>query len=116
MELISESLFRRMCADCVWIPGKLPGDWSLKNLVFENGKEADFSSNGFPIGNGRYYFGGGDPQFVIESLPKNTGKLYIEIEVMKESEAQEAFWMSFSRISAEKGQRDSETKTIRFLK
>ena len=56
----------------------------------------------FTSGNGRYYFGGGDPQFVIESLPKNTGKLYIEIEVMKESEAQEAFWMSFSRISAEK--------------
>ena len=83
-------------------PGEAAGGLVLKKLVFENGKEADFSSNGFPIGNGRYYFGGGDPQFVIESLPKNTGKLYIEIEVMKESEAQEAFWMSFSRISAEK--------------
>jgi len=83
-------------------PGEAAGGLVLKKLVFENGKEADFSSNGFPIGKGRYYFGGGDPQFVIESLPKNTGKLYIEIEVMKESEAQEAFWMSFSRISAEK--------------
>ena len=33
MELISESLFRRMCADCVWIPGKLPGDWFLKTCI-----------------------------------------------------------------------------------
>lgn len=95
-------------------PGEAAGGLVLKKLVFENGKEADFSSNGFPIGNGRYYFGGGDPQFVIESLPKNTGKLYIEIEVMKESEAPGGVLDEFFTDLSRKRQRDSETKTSDF--
>ena len=85
-------------------PGEAAGGLILKKLTFENGKEAVFTSNGFPMGADRYYFGGGDPQFVLENLPENAGKLHIEIEVMKETEAQDAFWKSFSRIASEKDQ------------
>ena len=42
--------------------------------------------------------------FTLENLPENAGKLHIEIEVMKETEAQDAFWKSFSRIASEKDQ------------
>ena len=83
-------------------PGEVPGGFKICRIRWRDLGKAAFHTNGFALGDHCYYFGGGDPQFVIESLPKNTGKLYIEIEVMKESEAQEAFWMSFSRISAEK--------------
>lgn len=85
-------------------PGEAAGGLILKKLTFENGKAAVFTSNGFPMGEGRYYFGGGDPQFVIDSIPENAGKLHVEIEVMKETEAQDAFWKSFSKISSEKDQ------------
>lgn len=93
-----------MYTDCDSIPGEAAGGLILKKLTFENGKAAVFTSNGFPMGEGRYYFGGGDPQFVIDSIPENAGKLHVEIEVMKETEAQDAFWKSFSKISSEKDQ------------
>ena len=37
------------------------------------------------MGDGRYYFGAGDPQFIIEHVQGKT--LDIEIEVLKEQEA-----------------------------
>ena len=45
-----------------------------------------------------------NPDEDLENLPENAGKLHIEIEVMKETEAQDAFWKSFSRIASEKDQ------------
>ena len=77
---------------------------------YENGRPADFSSNGFPIGDGMYYFGAGDPQFILENIPDGVRKLQIEIEIMREQDAREAFWKGFSRISAEK---DTEIRTLK---
>ena len=42
------------------------------------------------------------PQFILEKIPAGARKLQIEIEIMKEPEAEEAFWRSLSRVSAEK--------------
>ena len=82
-------------------PGEAAGGLILKKLAFGDGSPAEYRTNGFPLGEGAYYFGGGDPQFVIEKLDGQK-TLFIEVEVMKEQEAQEAFWTSFSRVSAQK--------------
>lgn len=97
---------RRMRLD----PGEAEGGLVLKKLRYENGRPADFSSNGFPIGDGIYYFGAGDPQFILENIPDGVRKLQIEIEIMREQDAREAFWKGFSRISAEK---DAEIRTLK---
>ena len=57
-----------------------------------------------------YYFGAGDPQFILENIPDGVRKLQMEIEIMKEQDAREAFWKGFSRISAEK---DTEIRTLK---
>lgn len=54
------------------------------------------------MGDGRYYFGAGDPQFIIEHVQGKT--LDIEIEVLKEQEAREEFWQKFSQVSSQKEQ------------
>lgn len=89
-------------------PGEAAGGLILKSLSFEDGIKADFTTNGFPTGDGGYYFGGGDPQFVIGNV---TGKkvLRIEIEIMKEQDAEAVFWKSFSRVSAEQ---DAEIRRL----
>lgn len=85
-------------------PGEASGGLILKTLEFEDGTRAAFSTNGFPLEDGKYYFGGGDPQFILERNVENHTGLRVEIEVMKETEAGEEFWKSFSRISAAKDQ------------
>lgn len=82
-------------------PGEAEGGLMVKRLVFEDGEAAAFSTNGFPIGENAWYFGAGDPQLVISNL-RGKKKLQIEIEIMKEKEAREAFWQSFSTASAQK--------------
>lgn len=83
-------------------PGEAAGGLVLKKLCYENGGKASFISNGFPLGRGEYYFGAGDPQFILEKIPTGVKKLQAEIEIMKEPEAREAFWKGFSRVSSEK--------------
>lgn len=83
-------------------PGEAIGGLVLKKLCYENGAEAAYVSNGFPLGRGEYYFGAGDPQFILEDIPAGKRKIQIEIEIMKEQEARDAFWKGFSRVSAEK--------------
>lgn len=97
---------RRMRLD----PGEAAGGLILKKLCYENGGRVSFATNGFPLGMGEYYFGAGDPQFILEEIPDRAGKIRIEIEVMKEQEAQAAFWKNFSRVSAEK---DAEIKSLK---
>ena len=84
-------------------PGEAAGGLILKELSLD-GKKADFVTNGFPLGGGRYYFGSGDPQFILNQLSGSTQVLQIEIEVMKEMEAREEFWKVFSQVSQEKDQ------------
>ena len=84
-------------------PGEAAGGLILKGLSLD-GKKADFVTNGFPLGGGRYYFGSGDPQFILNQLSGSTQVLQIEIEVMKEMEAREEFWKVFSQVSQEKDQ------------
>ena len=84
-------------------PGEAAGGLILKGLSLD-GKKADFVTNGFPLGGGRYYFGSGDPQFILNQLSGSTQVLQIEIEVMKEIEAREEFWKVFSQVSQEKDQ------------
>lgn len=83
-------------------PGEAAGGLAVRKFCYENGREAVFTTNGFPLGKGEYYFGGGDPQFILEKLPAGMRKLQVEIEIMKEPEAGEAFWKGLSRVSAEK--------------
>ena len=84
-------------------PGEAAGGLLLKGLSL-NGKKVDFVTNGFPLGDGRYYFGSGDPQFILNQLSGSAQVLRIEIEIMKETEAREEFWKVFSQVSQEKDQ------------
>ena len=90
-------------------PGEVAGGLILRKLVFENDIKADFTTNGFPVGADSYYFGGGDPQFVIGNISEEK-RLRIEIEIMKAQDAGEKFWKSFGLVSAEK---DEEIRRLK---
>ncbi|MBU5481066.1 methyltransferase [Blautia sp. MSJ-19] len=85
-------------------PGEAVGGLELKTLTLDDGKKLSFSTNGFPLGAGQYYFGAGDPQFIVEDLPKKGQAVRLEVYVMKAQDAQEKFWKAFASASAQKDQ------------
>lgn len=91
-------------------PGEAAGGLMLRRLCYEDGSRAVYSSNGFPMGGRSYYFGAGDPQFILEKIPSGKKRLSIELEVLKEQEAGETFWKCFSRVSSEK---DAEIRRLK---
>ena len=91
-------------------PGEAAGGLFLKNLSLENEKKIPFTTNGFPIAKHKYYFGAGDPQFIISDIPQGEHTLRFEIEVIREQEARDRFWREFSRVSA---QRDQEIQHLK---
>lgn len=91
-------------------PGEAAGGLILKKLSFDNGKKVVFNTNGFQMGGNHYYFGGGDPQFIIQEIPKDVCAVEMKLEVMKDQDAQSEFWNSFSGISAQKDQEIQQLK------
>ena len=111
------------CSDCLRISFTVESAFSipvlrleaagglfLKNLSLENEKKIPFTTNGFPIAKHKYYFGAGDPQFIISDIPQGEHTLRFEIEVIREQEARDRFWKEFSRVSA---QRDQEIQHLK---
>ena len=82
-------------------PGEAVCGLALHRLAFGE-KAAIFHTNGFDLGDGRYYFGAGDPQFIIEDIQGEN--LNIEIEILNEQETREEFWHKVSQTFSEKDQ------------
>ncbi|MDO5797998.1 MAG: methyltransferase [Eubacteriales bacterium] len=82
-------------------PGEAAGGLALRRLTVDE-KQAVFHTNGFDMGEDKYYFGAGDPQFILDDIQGKN--LDIEIEVLKEQEAREEFWQRFSQISSQREQ------------
>ena len=82
-------------------PGEAAGGLALRRLTVDE-KQVVFHTNGFDMGEDKYYFGAGDPQFILDDIQGKN--LDIEIEVLKEQEAREEFWQRFSQISSQREQ------------
>ena len=84
-------------------PGESAGGLRVRCLRFKGQERAGFTTNGFPLGEGRYYFGGGRPSVDFgERIPEDAEALSIELEILKEQEAREEFWQKFAQVSGEK--------------
>lgn len=93
-------------------PGEVAGGLRVRRLRWGNQEKAGFTSNGFPLGEGRYYFGGGDPQLILEKVPEDAGTLFVEIEILKEKDAREEFWRKFGQVSMEKDAQIRQLKKV----
>lgn len=91
-------------------PGEAAGGLCIKTLKFDGKQQAAFTTNGFPLGDGRYYFGAGDPQLILSQIPEGAKSLTVEIEVLKEQEVQPEFWQKLSEVSEQK---DAEIQQLR---
>ncbi len=73
-------------------------------------EKAAFHTNGFALGDHCYYFGGGDPQIILENVPREAEILTLELEALKEQEAVKEFWSRFAREENEKNAQIQDLK------
>lgn len=83
-------------------PGEAKGAFRVRNMSWKNAKDASFVTNGFRLSKERYYFGGGDPQLILEKIPQEGGTLVLELEVLDEQKARKEFWSKFAQTEREK--------------
>ena len=77
-------------------PGEAPGGFRIVSLTWDDGSPADFMTNGYPLGDQRYYFGSGDPQILLYRIPGQAASLTLVLEQMQEPFGEELFWKRFA--------------------
>lgn len=92
---------RRMRLD----PGEVPGGFRIVKLRWRDLGRASFRTNGFQLDGNSYYFGGGDPQIILENVPHAAEVLTLELENLREQEAVAEFWRQFAAVDGEKNAR-----------
>lgn len=97
---------RRMRLD----PGEVPGGFKICRIRWRDLGKAAFHTNGFALGDHCYYFGGGDPQIILENVPREAEILTLELEALKEQEAVKEFWSRFAREENEKNAQIQDLK------
>ena len=78
-------------------PGELRSGMHVIKMCWENGTPARFFTEGSSLGRNSYYFGGGDPQFIIDESPEKAGRLEVEIEFLDEKKSGQKFWERYQK-------------------
>ena len=91
-------------------PGEVPGGFKICRIRWRDLGRASFHTNGFALGDNRYYFGGGDPQIILENVPREAEILTLELEALKEQEAVKEFWGRFAQEENEKNAQIQDLK------
>ena len=53
-------------------------------------------TEGYEIASGEFYFGGDDPQIIIDSVPENQKTIEIEMEILDKKTAERKFWKAYT--------------------
>ena len=77
-------------------PGELSKGLKICKLNWGDGNSVEFLTEGYEIASGEFYFGGDDPQIIIDSVPENQKTIEIEMEILDKKTAERKFWKAYT--------------------
>ena len=77
-------------------PGELSKGLKICKLNWGDGNSVEFLTEGYEIARGEFYFGGDDPQIIIDSVPENQKTIEIEMEILDKKTAERKFWKDYT--------------------
>ena len=77
-------------------PGELSKGLKIYKLNWGDGNSVEFLTEGYEIASGEFYFGGDDPQIIIDSVPENQKTIEIEMEILDKKTAERKFWKAYT--------------------
>ena len=76
-------------------PGELRSGLHICRMSWSDGTPVKFFTEGCSLGGDTYYFGGEDPQIIIEEIPENAEFIEIDLEFTDEKKAGQKFWQKY---------------------
>ncbi len=77
-------------------PGEKAKGLRIENLTWEDGTSVAFYTDGCEVELGEFYFGGDDPQIIVDSVPENKKSIKIEMKILDEKETERKFWKIYT--------------------
>lgn len=87
-------------------PGEVRTGVLVQKMMWENGQQVKYRAEGCSLDSQTIYFGGMDPQILIDEVPSDAGRLMIEMKLVDEQKTSQRFWDSY----LEREHRMSETQ------
>ena len=76
-------------------PGELRSGLHIRRMSWSDGTPVKFFTEGCSLGGDTYYFGGEDPQIIIEEIPEKAEFIEIDLEFTDEKKAGQKFWQKY---------------------
>ena len=82
-------------------PGELRSGLHIRRMSWSDGIPVKFFTEGCSLGGDTYYFGGEDPQIIIEEIPENAEFIEIDLEFIDEKKSRAEILAEISEQRAE---------------
>ena len=73
-------------------PGEMAKGLRIIKMNWDDGSTVKFHTDGCEVADGEFYFGGDDPQIIIDSVPENTKSMEVEMEILDDKTTEKKFW------------------------
>ena len=73
-------------------PGEMAKGLRIIKMNWDDGSTVKFHTDGCEVADGEFYFGGDDPQIIIDSVPENTKSMEMEMEILDDKTTEKKFW------------------------
>ena len=77
-------------------PGEMSKGLKIVKLTWEDESQVKFHTDGCEVSSGEFYFGGDDPQIIVDSVPENRKSIKIEMEILDRQTTEKKFWKVYA--------------------
>ena len=77
-------------------PGEMSKGLKIVKLTWEDESQVKFHTDGCEVSSGEFYFGGDDPQIIVDSVPENRKSIKIEMEILDRKTTEKKFWKVYA--------------------
>ena len=77
-------------------PGEMAKGLRIVQLTWEDGSPVKFHTDGCEVEDGEFYFGGDDPQIIIDIVPENAKSMKIEMKILDNKTTEKKFWKIYT--------------------
>ncbi len=100
-------------------PGEMAKGLRIVRMTWRDGSPVEFHTDGCEVEHGEFYFGGDDPQIIVDTVPENAKSVKLEMEILDHRTVEKKFWSIYTeqkremeRMSLELAQKKALTDQV----
>ena len=81
---------------CLLYTSEMSKGLKIVKLTWEDESQVKFHTDGCEVSSGEFYFGGDDPQIIVDFVPENRKSIKIEMEILDRKTTEKKFWKVYA--------------------